>query len=171
MKNRTFAGLVGLALVWATGPAQADVRSYCEAYARDQADHRLSGAAIFGAEPAVTPEEWEERKTLALADCLTLYTAKTEIETVAAEPEETVAAKPKAIEPKPTVKAKPRVRKLIRLTAPAQQDNSAADSATLVPGTRAWEDYCAAKYASFDRATGNYTSLTGKQRPCRVTKS
>ena len=157
---------VGLCLTSLAVPAQADVRSYCEAYARNQADVRLSGSAILGAKSKLTPEEWEERKTLALADCLALYTPEAAIETTAmAKPEaEPVKAKPK------TATAKDKLILLARRTAPAQQEKSDADIAALVPGTAAWEDYCAAKYASFNRDTDTYTSLSGKQRPCRVTK-
>jgi uncharacterized protein YcfJ len=39
---------------------------------------------------------------------------------------------------------------------------------SLVPGSEAWNDYCAAKYTSFDRKTGLYTGKSGKQRTCVV---
>jgi len=168
-----FIGLFGVAL---TVPAQADVRSYCEAYARNQADARLSGSAILGAKPKLTPEEWEERKTLALTDCLTLYTPDAAVETTAiAEPEPTLKAKRKtvAVKAKPktaAVKAKRTPTLLARRTASAQEESTASTSA-LVRGSRAWEDYCAAKYASFNRQTGTYKSYSGKQKPCLVTKS
>lgn len=173
MKTLMIMGLFGVALAI---PAQADVRSYCEAYARNQADVRLSGSAILGAKPKLTPEEWEERKTLALADCLTLYTTDAASETVAvAEPEPTVTAKPKAtaVKAKPkaaAVKARRGPTLLARRTAPAQEESTASTSG-LVRGSRAWEDYCAAKYASFNRQTGTYKSYSGKQKPCLVTKS
>jgi hypothetical protein len=35
------------------------------------------------------------------------------------------------------------------------------------PGTRAWYDYCAAKYRSFNPQTGTYTAYSGKSYPCR----
>ena len=161
-----FLSLWGVALAWSMVPVQADVRSYCEAYARNQADVRLSGSAILGAKSEQSPEAWEERKTLALADCLMLYEPK-------AEEEETVAAEPEP-EPKPKAKAKATTAKkakraptlLARRTAPAQQEKSTAGA--LVPGSNAWANYCASKYASFDRATGNYKSYSGKQKPCRI---
>lgn len=148
---------VGLCLTSLAVPAQADVRSYCEAYARNQADVRLSGSAILGAKSKLTPEEWEERKTLALADCLALYTPEPEAKTVMAKPEPVTAKKP-ALE-------------FLAGTSPAQQELSAAEMAALVPGSAAWNNYCAAKYASFNRETGTYTARSGNQRPCRVTKS
>ncbi|HUR43568.1 MAG TPA: BA14K family protein [Aestuariivirga sp.] len=185
MRMLIFTGLCATALVL---PAQADVRSYCEAYARDQADTRLSGSAILGARSKPSPQEWEERKTLALADCLTLYTPKSGTETVvAAEPEtESVAAEPEAkpvpVKPKAapvkekrktaTVKAKPTLTLLARRTAPAQQEYSTSETTTsLVPGSQAWKDYCANKYASFNPETNTYKSYGGKQKPCKVTKS
>ncbi len=36
------------------------------------------------------------------------------------------------------------------------------------PGTAAWKEACAAKYNSFDPATGNYQSYSGKTKPCRI---
>jgi hypothetical protein len=35
------------------------------------------------------------------------------------------------------------------------------------PGTRAWIDYCASKYRSFNARTGTYTTYDGRQVPCR----
>ena len=163
MKAFIFIGLFGVALAV---PAQADVRSYCEAYARHQADVRLSGNAILGAKPKLTPEEWEERKTLALADCLTLYTPGAQVETTALT--ETEAPAPQ--KPKATTKAKKGPTLLARKTAPAQEDSTTTRTSTLVPGSRAWLDYCAAKYASFNRETRTYKSYSGKQKPCLVTK-
>ncbi len=163
MKAFIFIGLLGVALV---APAQADVRSYCEAYARHQADVRLSGNAVLGGKPKLTPEEWEERKTLALADCLTLYTPEAQVETSALTEPETPAPE----KPKTTTKAKEEPTLLARKTAPAQEDSATTGTSTLVPGSRAWLDYCAAKYVSFNRETRTYQSYSGKQRPCLVTK-
>jgi hypothetical protein len=36
------------------------------------------------------------------------------------------------------------------------------------PGTPAWNEACAAKYNSFDPATGNYQSYSGQTKPCRI---
>ena len=38
----------------------------------------------------------------------------------------------------------------------------------LAPGSIAWNEYCASKYTSFDKATGNYKSYSGKAKPCLV---
>ena len=40
----------------------------------------------------------------------------------------------------------------------------------LEPGTEAWNEYCAAKYKSFNPDTGTYNSHTGKERRCTVTQ-
>jgi hypothetical protein len=39
----------------------------------------------------------------------------------------------------------------------------------LTEGSLAWLDYCDRKYASFNRATGTYTSHSGVERKCLVT--
>lgn len=36
-----------------------------------------------------------------------------------------------------------------------------------VPQTRAWYDYCAARFRSFDPNRGTYTAYSGQERPCR----
>ena len=117
MRALAFLSLCGLALR-AAAPAQADVQSYCEAYARDQADARLSGGAILGAQSSLAAAEREELKTLALADCLVLYAPKLKIEPVTVEaPIVNIARKRPitAVQPKPLMRAKPKT------TAPAKQ--------------------------------------------------
>ncbi len=38
----------------------------------------------------------------------------------------------------------------------------------LAPGSVAWNEYCAAKYASYNKATGTYKSYSGRAKPCLV---
>ena len=38
----------------------------------------------------------------------------------------------------------------------------------LARGSVAWNEYCASKYSSFDKTTGNYKSYSGKAKPCLV---
>jgi BA14K-like protein len=38
----------------------------------------------------------------------------------------------------------------------------------LAPGSVAWNEYCAAKYTSFNKATGTYKSYSGRAKPCLV---
>ena len=40
----------------------------------------------------------------------------------------------------------------------------------LEPGSEAWNEYCAAKYVSFNPDTGTYNSRTGRERRCVVTQ-
>lgn len=51
--------------------------------------------------------------------------------------------------------------------APAAPGPTDASDGKPKKGTAEWNAYCAAKYNSFDPATGNYTSYSGKTRPCR----
>lgn len=100
--------LWGVALGWTAVPAHADLQTYCEAYARDQAGARLSGSAILGEQSRLAAAERETRKKLALADCLALYTPMVKIEPVTAMPE-TVKADPMEAAPeKPPARAKPK---------------------------------------------------------------
>ncbi len=38
----------------------------------------------------------------------------------------------------------------------------------LAPGSIAWNEYCASKYTSYNKATGTYKSYSGKAKPCLV---
>ena len=38
----------------------------------------------------------------------------------------------------------------------------------LAPGSVAWNEYCAAKYVSYNKATGTYKAYSGKAKPCLV---
>ena len=38
----------------------------------------------------------------------------------------------------------------------------------LAPGSVAWNEYCAAKYISYNKETGMYKSYSGKPKPCLV---
>ena len=67
------------AIVCVLAPARADVKSYCVAYARNEANIRLTGSAILGASVKPTPEEWAARNKLALAECLARYEPKLEL--------------------------------------------------------------------------------------------
>lgn len=141
-----------VALLCVCCPARADVQSYCQAYARDQANGLLSGSAILGGEAQISQEEWANANSRALQDCVGLYEVKVEPKPAPAPAEVKPVKKP----PRPINKKSVTV---------------AASSATLAPGSEAWNDYCDKKYSSFDRKTGTYTSKTGKVRPCLVTRN
>lgn len=195
-----FIGLCGAAFTGAAIPAKADVLSYCEAYARNQADMHLSGSAVLGSQPKLAAIEQEKRKMLALADCLTLYAPKPVIEAVKEQPEfqpEPVIARAK-LEPQPdepetvtaipivTPRAKPKTMVLAEQKTPAkpaakieaataiappQKKKPVADAASLVARSPAWKAYCAAKYTAYNPSTDTYTARSGEQRRCRVTKN
>lgn len=142
--------VIVVALVWVSLPVQADVQSYCQAYARDHANGLLSGSAILGGAAIISQQEWAGANSRALQDCVALYEVK-------AQP------KPAAPEVKPVKKpVRPINKKSVTV---------AASSAGLIPGSEAWNNYCGKKYSSFDRKTGSYTSKTGKVRPCLVTRN
>ena len=140
--------------LWLALPASADVRGYCEAYARDVANGRVSGGEILngkiaGTMPETSPK-WTEVNGKALAGCMTQYGEKVDTpETEVAEVTEVAAVETSAPPPK---KKKPAAR------------------ASLAPGSKAWADYCDKKYSSFNRRTGTYTTLKGKVRPCKVAR-
>lgn len=134
--------------LWLASPASADVRSYCEVYARDVANGRVSGGEILngkiaGTMPETSPK-WTEVNGKALAGCMTQYGESAD------SPETDVAA--------------------VEETAPPTKKKKPAARGTLVPGSKAWADYCDKKYASFDRRTGTYRSLKGQVRPCKVAR-
>ncbi len=138
--------------LWLAVPASADVRTYCEAYARDVANGRVSGGEILNGKIAGTMPEtsprWTEVNGKAMAGCMAQYgesadnSATAEVASVEATP------------PPP----------------PPKKQKTAANAVTLVPGSKAWNDYCDKKYSSFDRKTGMYRSLKGLARPCKVAK-
>lgn len=113
-------GLCGVALAWTTLPVKADVLSYCEAYARNQADKHLSGSAVLGSKPQPTAAQREKRKMLALADCLMLYAPKPDTKTVETKPE-LQPEKAESVTPDPvvTLRNKPIMTKpVIKAAAP-----------------------------------------------------
>jgi hypothetical protein len=52
--------------------------------------------------------------------------------------------------------------------APARDSTRRKRTPLLAPGSLAWNEYCASKYTSFDKATGTYKSYSGKAKPCLV---
>jgi hypothetical protein len=141
MRGTILCLLAGAALCGATS-AMADPRSYCEAYARDAATARLSGSSILtGLRQQVAPAAWQQAYDVALADCLASH-----------------AARP----------ADARPLKRLVTSKPA---TAVASAGPLTAGSPAWIDYCSKKYVSFDAKTGLYTGLSGKKRPCLVTRN
>ena len=123
------------------GAAMADSQNYCEMFAKDFADSRTTDVDL-----------WQISFSNAFNDCMNQYT-----------PVAPVAAPKKALQKSEAV--------------PLDSSESVVEAAqttkpvpALVPGTEAWNEYCAAKYKSFNPDTGTYNSLTGKERRCAVTQ-
>jgi hypothetical protein len=121
--------------------ATADSQNYCELFAKDFADGRTTDVDL-----------WQKAYRNAFNDCMNQYTA--------AAP---VAAPKKALQKQAAVP----------LSEPETSEEAAAvvkPKLKLEPGTEAWNEYCAAKYKSFNPDTGTYNSHTGKERRCTVTQ-
>jgi BA14K-like protein len=159
---KTFVSLsivfLSLTTVSFTSPARADKASYCQAYARDFSDQRATDKAT-----------WQHKYQIALDACLASNKpqAAAKPAPVPVQPAVVKVAAPKIVPPQPQVAPpqEPLVAKPV-----AQPGPVIADSAKLLPGTPAWNDYCAKKYTSFNAKTGMYLSHTGAQRHCLVTK-
>lgn len=54
------------------------------------------------------------------------------------------------------------------MVAPTRDTSRRKRTPLLAPGSVAWNEYCAAKYASFDKVSGTYKSYSGKAKPCLV---
>ncbi|MBG1231883.1 BA14K family protein [Aestuariivirga litoralis] len=147
--------VVCVSLAALAAPAYADRQAYCQAYARDFADQAATDQAT-----------WDHKFQISLASCLQPKAVKAE-----APPP---VPKPKAVEAK-AVPVKAPAPPAQETAAP--QDNATAEPAAPksasekpLPGTEAFNDYCAKKYTSFDPKTGKYLSHNGVKRPCLVTK-
>lgn len=119
--------------------ALADVQSYCEVFGQDFAN---------GKTPDV--DTWEVNFRNAFGDCMIQYAADAGVE---AQAEKTIK---KA--------AKKAAKKVV--VVPARDFSNKKRRPILQPGSIAWNNFCAAKYASFNSATGTYRSHAGKEKPC-----
>lgn len=93
-------------------------------------------------------DAWEAKFRNAFGDCMTQYAAVSGVEASAGKVAKKAAGKV--------------------VVVPARDYSRKKRTPILSPGTIAWNNYCAAKYASFNPATGNYRSHAGKERPCLV---
>jgi hypothetical protein len=143
-------------LFTAQSTAGAAPQEYCRAYAIDFADVAARGSSW-----------WQKRYESAEKACLMQFTFE--------EPEEEVVAE--APEP-PIPTPKPKKAKPVKVAAKAVADDEAAavvqpaaarKRPNIKDGSDEWYDYCARKYASFNRKTGTYTSRSGVERRCLVT--
>lgn len=163
MRIRTFFAILGL-MAPLSAPAWADVQSYCELYSKDFADSRTTNV-----------DKWQLLYRSAFGDCMMSYNAKPKADSPATPAEQVeapsatdeqpdvVAEEPAAAPEKPA--SKPKARK-----AAAKKPNTRVAARNLVPGSDAWNAYCAAKYSSFNKLSGTYLSNSGKIRRCSTTR-
>ena len=67
----------------------------------------------------------------------------------------------------PKIKNAEKAVKKVAVT-PARDSTRRKRTPLLAPGSVAWNEYCASKYTSFNKATGTYKSYSGKAKPCLV---
>jgi uncharacterized protein YcfJ len=159
------AGLLVTAAVMASfvSEAQAGRRSYCDAYARDVANSRVSGGDVLagtigGALGGAFVGAIIDGKEGAGKGAIIGGVGGTVMGAAGADSKwhrvyrKAFADCMDMYEPRPIVYKKP-------VPKPAEP---------LEQGSEAWNDYCAAKYSSFDRETGLYTGKSGKQHTCVV---
>ena len=122
--------------------AAASSQTYCEMLAKDFADTRTTDVDL-----------WQKSYRNAFNDCMNQYTAAA-----------------------PAAPAKKKLQK--QAAAPiTESETTTAVAAVVKPqkpeleeGSEAWNEYCAAKYKSFNPDTGTYNSYNGKERRCVVTQ-
>jgi BA14K-like protein len=139
--------LVILALSVASN-ARADVKDYCEAYARDFAD------LVKKEDP-----DWQVRFDNAEAMCTERFSTE-----VVVEPK----AKPKPKVQKAASKKPPKVAPA-PIDEPAPETKAIKPVGKLEPGSPEWTAYCEKKYVSFNASKGTYLSKSGVERKCLVT--
>ena len=124
-----------------SNPASADTRSYCEVFGKDFANQKTNDV-----------DTWLITYRNAFGDCMTQYTADAKVEPLAKK----VVARD----------VRKHAQKVV--IAPANSFSRKKRTPILEPGSNAWNESCAAKYASFNKATGYYKSRTGKERRCEA---
>jgi len=146
---RLFSGfaLVVLTAGIFSAQAAADSQNYCELLAKDFADGRTTDVDL-----------WQKAYHNAFNDCMNQYTAAAPVATQK-KPLQKQAALP-ITEPETSTEA----------TETTEAAAVVKPKPELEPGTEAWNEYCAAKYKSFNPDTGTYNSNTGKERRCVVTQ-
>lgn len=142
MRKFSSSALATVTLAFLSTQASASSQNYCEMFAKDFADTRTTEVDL-----------WQRAYRNAFNDCMNQYTA--------------VA---------PAAPAKKKLQK--QAAAPiAESETTTAVAAVVKPkkpvleeGSEAWNEYCAAKYKSFNPDTGTYNSYNGKERRCVVTQ-
>jgi hypothetical protein len=92
-------------------------------------------------------DQWQISYRKAFNSCMTLYTPG----------------------PPDTPKSKSDEKAIKKVAStPTQETPRRKRTLHLAPRSVAWNEYCAAKYTSFNKATGKYKSYSGKAKPCFV---
>jgi hypothetical protein len=141
MRKFSSSVLAIVTLAFLSSHVSASSQNYCEMFAKDFADTRTTEVDL-----------WQKSYRNAFNDCMNQYTA--------------VA---------PAATPKKKLQK--QAAAPiVESQTTTAVAAVVKPkvvleeGSEAWNEYCAAKYKSFNPDTGTYNSHTGKERRCTVTQ-
>ena len=141
MRRFSSTALAIVTLAIVSAQASASSQNYCEMFAKDFADTRTTDVDL-----------WQTSYRNAFNDCMNQYTA----------------AAPAAA---------PKKQLLKQAAAPLNEQETSTQVAavvkpklTLEEGSEAWNEYCAAKYKSFNPDTGTYNSHSGKERRCLVTE-
>lgn len=142
--------LVGVLFLGSAPSAFADVAAYCEAYAIDFANLTEKDDV-----------QWQARREDALGACLSQYRdAPVVVKT---------KAKAKRVKPAPLARKKPATPQAEEIKDAAVEPAAEKKRPDIKAESPEWYDYCARKYASFDRKTGKYLSKKGIERKCLVT--
>jgi hypothetical protein len=155
---------LGLSL-FAVG-AEAGTQTFCERFAKGHAHANASDVDTWIADyrssyqECIAPYELSQKSDLEAIET----TKVAEAASPAASPEVIVAVEP-VPEPAPAKKLR---RSASRKTVviPARSTETRRTTVLHAPGSIAWNNYCAAKYPSFNRLTGNYKSKNGQERRC-----
>jgi hypothetical protein len=175
------------------GFAQATPKDYCEAYARDFADRGPRDETVWSARQknALTdcllqfqPVRSEPQAPVAQPKAVKKVAKAKPVkarEEPAPEPEIAEPLPEPAVIVAPDIEPPAKPAKKIA-TAPQAKRNTLlsrffkpkagtepASNGKPEPFSQAWLDYCERKYASFNRASGTYTSFKGVERKCLVT--
>jgi BA14K-like protein len=157
-----FVFTVGLSLF--AGSANAGTQSFCERFAKGVAHANASDVDTWIADyrtsykECIAPYELSQKTDLEVVET----TKVAEATVPAVEPEVAVEPVPASAPVKKARKIASRKTQVI----PARFTESRRTMVLHAPGSIAWNNYCAARYPSFDRLTGNYKSGNGQERRC-----
>ena len=99
--------------------------------------------------------------TPSLAEAPPASNAEAPAEAAPDQPVDEAQAEPAASQPP----AKPKARKIA-----SRKTTSRVAARNLIPGSDAWNAFCAAKYSSFNKQSGTYLSNSGKIRRCSTSR-